>query len=517
MKNKKEKVFLIAIFFCILLIVFATLSPFDFDRAPGTSGWHLPIVGLGETDVLDLFLNILFFIPFGFSLSIYLVRMQKVPEKSPLILVFLLSFVLSYAVETMQIFLPERYPALFDVVMNTLGGGAGFYCLKLWQRLDRLFFARLSRRYISLIDTVSDYTEKRIPVIVLAYLFWAVAVTLSFQQCIRLQNWSSEFPLLIGNEQTGNRPWRGQVSEVSLYDRALSKEHIVKLLSGNGTEDFSVQSLVAFYDFTNMWNQDVTGRLPQLVWKGMHEGALTKEGIFLDHESWLETADAAEILTKRINDAGQFALYIKAATYDLTQTGPARIISVSKDPSNRNFTLGQQRRDLIFRLRTPLTGENGTNPQMTVPAVFSDKNLHKIIVNYDGAALRIYVDHIDNRYVLGLTPREVSLGYWSVENARKLVLYKIMYYAGMFVPYGLLLSLLGRRQRNRGVVFGTGILLPPLLLELLLFLLSRGDFKIENLLIGLGAISITVAFFLLVWQAMLKRSRATNTSGEEGE
>jgi len=221
MKNLKEKVILVTIFFSVLLVVFETLSPFDFTRDAGPPGWHLPIVGFGETGVSDILLNILLFMPFGFSLSIYLTHKRKVPGQSPLLWVFILSVVLSYAVETMQIFLPKRFPSLFDVSTNSLGGISGFFLLKLLQHRYRVSLSRLSVQCICLIEAVSNYLEKKVAIMVPVYLVWIVVVTLSFQRCVHLQNWSFGFPLLIGNEHTGDRPWQGSVSAVLLYDRAL--------------------------------------------------------------------------------------------------------------------------------------------------------------------------------------------------------------------------------------------------------------------------------------------------------
>lgn len=45
------------------------------------------------------------------------------------------------------------------------------------------------------------------------------------------------------------------------------------------------------------------------------------------------------------------------------QTGTARIITFSLGVGNRNITLGQKGRDLVFRIRTPQTGPNGVRPQ----------------------------------------------------------------------------------------------------------------------------------------------------------
>lgn len=484
------------IFVSILLVLGATVYPLDFDAdsASDASGWHLHSIGLGQTDAFDLFVNILLYIPFGLSLSIYLVHVQKIPEKSSLVLVLLLSFVLSYTVETMQIFLPERFPALFDVGMNTLGGVAGFLGQKLWPALNRSFFARMSERYNSVIGMFSAYTQKRLPIVLLASVVWSFAVTLFFQQPVQFRNWSSEFPLLIGNEQTGDRQWKGEISEVLLYDQALSNEHVEKIFSGAVPR----QGLIVSYDFTNHLHTEIKDHTPQLAGKGIREGIQTKRGVSLGQGSWLETVGPAYVLTERLRSTGQFTLSIEAATHDLAQKGPARIISLSKDQLNRNFTLGQWGKELIFRLRTPLTGDNGTNPEMTVARGFSDTDFHKIIVIYDRQAVRIYLDHLKNQTIMWLSPQGIPLGYWHEKNARNLVLYKLLYYAGIFIPCGFLLAVFGHQRSHRGLIYGVGIFLSSLLLEILLVLPAWRESNAGNLFIGMAAITAGVLIFHLL-------------------
>ncbi len=57
--------------------------------------------------------------------------------------------------------------------------------------------------------------------------------------------------------------------------------------------------------------------------------------------------------------------WIKPANLELT--GPARTITCSTDPSNRNFTLGQDTTGYQIRLRTTVTGNNGYEPPLRVP------------------------------------------------------------------------------------------------------------------------------------------------------
>lgn len=79
-------------------------------------------------------------------------------------------------------------------------------------------------------------------------------------------------------------------------------------------------------------------------------------------------------------------------TGNLHQVGPARIVSYSKSPLLRNFTLAQQGSNLVFRLRTTKTDLNGTNPELVVSGVFLPERRQHIVVSYDGSSCHIFVD-----------------------------------------------------------------------------------------------------------------------------
>jgi hypothetical protein len=53
-------------------------------------------------------------------------------------------------------------------------------------------------------------------------------------------------------------------------------------------------------------------------------------------------------------------LLLRVRCFSANQNGPARIITLSSGPYLRDFTVGQEGDDLIFRLRTPRTSLNGT-------------------------------------------------------------------------------------------------------------------------------------------------------------
>jgi hypothetical protein len=73
------------------------------------------------------------------------------------------------------------------------------------------------------------------------------------------------------------------------------------------------------------------------------------------------------------------------------QTGPARIVSYSIDTGARNFTIGQDGRNMQVRLRTTETNLNGI-PALTVGGVFGRRTRRHIVVTYDFRDLCVYVD-----------------------------------------------------------------------------------------------------------------------------
>ena len=77
---------------------------------------------------------------------------------------------------------------------------------------------------------------------------------------------------------------------------------------------------------------------------------------------------------------------------NLEQTGPARIVTYSQDWRYRNFTLAQIRNTLTFRLRTPASGLNGTEPALYTGPVLSLDHTSFVAAVYDGRVSSLYVD-----------------------------------------------------------------------------------------------------------------------------
>ena len=147
---------------------------------------------------------------------------------------------------------------------------------------------------------------------------------------------------------------------------------------------------------------DSAGNLPSLEWTEPRD-ALVEGGASLPHP-WLQSDGSASALARRLRETNAFTLRVHCVTDDPDQQGPARIVSNSVSPLLRNFTMGQQGGDLVFRLRTPNTGVNGYPLEVSAPDVFSDDRPREILITYDGATVLVALAHSDQVSRTALTP-----------------------------------------------------------------------------------------------------------------
>jgi Concanavalin A-like lectin/glucanases superfamily/VanZ like family len=97
-------------------------------------------------------------------------------------------------------------------------------------------------------------------------------------------------------------------------------------------------------------------------------------------------------LYERLTEGDGLTVEAWLTSAGLDQTGPARIVSYSLDPEHRNFTLGQEGGDLVFRLRTTATDLNGTASEVVVPGVVEPGKRQHVVVSFDFSAFRVFVD-----------------------------------------------------------------------------------------------------------------------------
>lgn len=96
--------------------------------------------------------------------------------------------------------------------------------------------------------------------------------------------------------------------------------------------------------------------------------------------------DVNRICTDIARKENQFAFELEFRADNPQAAGPARIISFSNGTGSRNWTLGQEKEQLILRLRTTNTGENGTSPEIKLGTITPGQPYH-IIVSYQPGIL----------------------------------------------------------------------------------------------------------------------------------
>ena len=87
--------------------------------------------------------------------------------------------------------------------------------------------------------------------------------------------------------------------------------------------------------------------------------------------------------------SGELAIEAVVKTSRIPQFGPARIVSFSRNPAKRNFTLGQQDNNLVLRLQTSNTSRNGIDFKLA--ALEAGKAYH-VVVTYKSGLLVCYLN-----------------------------------------------------------------------------------------------------------------------------
>jgi VanZ family protein len=416
-------------------LVVLTLYPFEF--AP-PAPWTLL---LDDANLLrrgpDVILNVLLFVPLGIWAHGEGWR-RAVPLARIVVFTAAAGAVISSVLECLQLFLPSRFPSLLDVASNTAGAVVGLAAHRRWAPSAEAGVRRLRARV----------SPAMVLLLMGGYGMAALLGSAMLQTQTRLSNWDETYPLLIGNEPTGDRPWRGRVFGLELTD-AATPVAALRRFAEDGSRELA-GARVAEFDFSNGGPYvDASGYLPALGWTG-HSHREATHGAAVSGRKWLQTDGPASTLVRRLRETNAFTLYVRCATEDVDQRGPARVVSNSVDPFRRNFTLGQSGRSMGVRVRTPHTGENALRPELVVPNVFTDERPRDILVTYDGAVLQAAVAGLPRVFRFELGPGSalaaMTVSYFTSVD---LGMYALVYLVVLFVPPAVFIAVLGETRRER--------------------------------------------------------------------
>ena len=426
-------------------VLFCGLFPFDFvfRFATASDDFHrrfdLTINQLYTAN--DGLENIIFFTPTGFALALLLIGSKRQVKNKWLhavrgaLVALLLGAALSTFVECSQVFLQSRDPSLADICSNSVGTVVG---IVLYLAIGNSLFNAV----LPLVTRVDQWlTGGRSIAISMIWLLLALLVPLFALNPGSIKDWKSAYPLMLGNETTGDRWWNGTVSGLWIGDHALNDAELDRVLNGGDARSILGPSLQAEYIMTGRGPYpDSAGKAGPLHWIAGKPpetsstadqspsttqpttvpvdpippllAAMTDPtGAFLSQGWWLRSADGAMTpVNNRISAGEAFTVIVDAQTDDLGQhDGPPRIVSISDGTTRCNLQLIQETDELIVRLRTSASGEGGSDPQFIVPYAFIDSAPRRIVVTYDRGELMATTDHIGERYRFRFAPESTLI------------------------------------------------------------------------------------------------------------
>lgn len=164
--------------------------------------------------------------------------------------------------------------------------------------------------------------------------------------------------------------------------------------------------LVVLYDFSEGQGRevrDVSGVGEPLNLRVMDESAVvwTEHGLQVNSRVLITSERPATKIINACRQAAEITIEAWIRPANVTQDGPARIVSLSNSKTQRNFTLGQgmhgnQPTDLYMaRLRTTQTSTNGLPAVVTPPGTASHSLTHVVYTRAKDNSATIYVNGQD--------------------------------------------------------------------------------------------------------------------------
>jgi len=185
-----------------------------------------------------------------------------------------------------------------------------------------------------------------------------------------VSNWDQDLRLALGNELTRDRPWLGELHRVAIYARALNSEEVSRYAKG-GRQEVPADPVV-LYDFRRGPAEVIRdmSRMGEPLNLTINDASavqwLDGGGLRINKPTLISSSQPAAKLIEAVQRSKAITIdaWIKPA--NVTQAGPARIVTISKDTSARNLTLGQKAGAYEVRFRTTRSSPNG-EPSLSTP------------------------------------------------------------------------------------------------------------------------------------------------------
>ncbi len=434
----------------------------------------------GTTSIHDLIINLLMLFPVGFIIC-SMMRSKNFSFKKILISGIGVGFFISVSIEFLQLFLP-RVTSTIDILNNTLSSAIGVafaYSIHGQRLFD--FFDSLNKK-------VSTYYRYLI-------FFLISIITMIFMAPVLINdfsNWNTAYPLIFGNERTLDRQWNGNIYKLSIYNRVIDRQQ-AKILYKNGYRKrnenqiesglikdyhFSQGRINAEQNFENFINRKNVADVG---------GFDTDDNCLVIKNSAIKDVDFGPELIKLIQETNQFSLAIWLKPDNLKMDGPARIVTLSNSPVERNFTLGQMGERINFRVRTPLTGLNGSRVSLLSKPIISSNNVQFIVTTFHRGEAKLYFNGEQQTLVIHSTSQYLPMVFgFEQKRFRVIEIYFVMLFTLGWLGWSLPMLKLKRR------IFYSLIIFLPFLLS------SAVKFLLVNHAVDVYSIRLSFVVFILV-------------------
>lgn len=155
--------------------------------------------------------------------------------------------------------------------------------------------------------------------------------------------------------------------------------------------------LLALYDFrlatgNIIKDQSGTGEALDLKIENPNNVRRTEEGLEVYGQTLIRSIKPASKISNAVRRFGEIALEAWVSPGNEEQDGPARIVTISSNSTNRNLTLGQEGDHYDVRFRTSETSSNGLPSMTSKRSILNLKLTHIVYTRNKKGHAKLYID-----------------------------------------------------------------------------------------------------------------------------
>ncbi len=159
----------------------------------------------------------------------------------------------------------------------------------------------------------------------------------------------------------------------------------------------TMSGLIAFYDFSErsgeiVYDKSRVGNSLNLQIVSPDNVKRLGGAVSFVKPTMMKSIQPARKIQSAIRRSGEISIEVWARTSSLSQAGPARIVSISRNSSERNITLGQDNDKIEVRLRTTKTSTNGIPSFASKAKSLSSDLSHVVYTRKRNGESKIYIN-----------------------------------------------------------------------------------------------------------------------------